>query len=591
MLSAKCYMAFILVILSILSGNSYQYKPRSIVLVDPFVEYISGHIKSICKARDLQVIDVVSPYMCGFLASQGRKIPESLQAPGLGEESNWAREFNWTDMCCVLAESEAGLTTAERMQVALNLPGNGESPQLRNKYLMNEACRDAGMATIKECLALNWTTAETFLVDELHLNQSPLSPKQSRRCVLKPVRGVASDGVFLCDTLDDARTAFHLLLGAATYGGGRNTEVLLQEFAVGQEYAVDTVSRDGVVKVLALWKFNKRPANCSPFVYQCTELVRVTGPEEEDVIDYALEALRATGLRWGPAHTEVILTLDGPRLVEVNARWHVGDVVPIMNKAYGYDSLTATVDAFTDEDAFAKTPARPVNLKASGRIVHLISFVAGEIKKVKHMDTIKQMKSCLKVSLHAEVGEGICKTVDMRTDCGYVLLSHPDESVVEEDYRRILQLQPFMYEVVDEDCEGASWASGEDEVVCDVVDLCSNVAKGEGYAKMTLAKDIRSSASASKLQSPKKPTGIAVSLDKAKVYWRVFMRKTIGLARKATMMFGTAMLMASVVAAYLGFNRPMFLVVFALFTSFVFSATCSVVSNLNQIVNDTLVST
>jgi len=46
-------------------------------------------------------------------------------------------------------------------------------------------------------------------------------------------------------------------VGANTYGGGRNEEVLVQECAVGPEYAIDTVSRDGVTKVLAVWKYTK----------------------------------------------------------------------------------------------------------------------------------------------------------------------------------------------------------------------------------------------------------------------------------------------------------------------------------------------
>ena len=76
-------------------------------------------------------------------------------------------------------------------------------------------------------------------------------------CVIKPYRGVASDGVFLCDSKEQARDSFRKLKGANTYGGGINEKVLIQEFADGTEYAMDTVSMDGEVKVLALWRYTK----------------------------------------------------------------------------------------------------------------------------------------------------------------------------------------------------------------------------------------------------------------------------------------------------------------------------------------------
>jgi hypothetical protein len=40
-----------------------------------------------------------------------------------------------------------------------------------------------------------------------------------------------------------------------------------------------------------------------------------------------------------------MLTKDGPRLIEVNARWHAQNFKPITDCALGYDSLTTSIDA------------------------------------------------------------------------------------------------------------------------------------------------------------------------------------------------------------------------------------------------------
>ena len=64
--------------------------------------------------------------------------------------------------------------------------------------------------------------------------------------------------------------------------------------------------------------------------------------------------------------------------------------------------------------AFAKVPARPITLKAAGRIINLISFVAGEVKSVKHADTIQTLPSVKKLVLDCNVGDDVSKTGSCR---------------------------------------------------------------------------------------------------------------------------------------------------------------------------------
>ena len=128
------------------------------------------------------------------------------------------------------------------------------------------------------------------------------------------------------------------------------------------------------IQVAALWRYRKLPCNGAPFVYQCSELVSSEGEEETNVCNYCVELLNGLGLRWGPTHTEIMCTSDGPRLIEVNAgRFHAQHFYPIVRSCLGYDALSTTLDGFFNPEAFDLIPDRPDNLISRGLILHLIN--------------------------------------------------------------------------------------------------------------------------------------------------------------------------------------------------------------------------
>lgn len=100
--------------------------------------------------------------------------------------------------------------------------------------------------------------------------------------------------------------------------------------------------------MLALWRYQKVSINGAPFVCQCTELVTSEDPVHAEICDYCVSVLRAQDMTWGPAHTEIRLSKEGPKLMEVNARWHGQNFVPITRSILGTDAVTATLDAFFD---------------------------------------------------------------------------------------------------------------------------------------------------------------------------------------------------------------------------------------------------
>jgi hypothetical protein len=400
-----------------------------------------------CRERNIEVIETFSPYLNAILASEGMKPPSESIIPNSNDDNeirSWVSTLtsSISSIKCAISESDVGTPYAERIQRALSLPSNGISPQLRSKYLMNEYCKLTGLEVNKQILSNNWDDSKAF-IESISSDSCAIID-----CVVKPQRGVASSDVYLCTSLLEAENAFNKLLNASTFGGGKNDVVLIQEFAVGQEYAVDAVTKDGKVKIMALWKYDKRSMNGAPFVYQCTELVCCDSQEGVKVIDYCIKCLEAVGHKWGPTHTEIVLTKNGPRLIEINGRWQNSNFLSLVKRSLDRDALSSTLDIYFDPENFDHLSDAPNFMKESGMIVHLANKKSGVIMAINHLDEISKLDSYRSMEIFVAIGETVTKTIDIRTDFGYILLCHENYETLIGDYKKIINdLQDTILEV------------------------------------------------------------------------------------------------------------------------------------------------
>ena len=63
---------------------------------------------------------------------------------------------------------------------------------------------------------------------------------------------------------------------------------------------------------------------------------------------------------------------------------------------------------------------------------------------------IQKMESVIDLEVYSpflEIGNEICPTVDIRTDCGWVQLLNSDPEAFTRDYDRIIELMKSLFEV------------------------------------------------------------------------------------------------------------------------------------------------
>ena len=104
--------------------------------------------------------------------------------------------------------------------------------------------------------------------------------------------------------------------------------------------------------------------------------MKPVNPDSEEgkiLIDYTRGALDAIGIKNGPSHGEIMMTSEGPCLVEINCRAHGWNGIWItLARALtgGYCQIDMTADALLNPEAFHNIPDKPsFPFQASGEIV------------------------------------------------------------------------------------------------------------------------------------------------------------------------------------------------------------------------------
>ncbi|MEU4982741.1 ATP-grasp domain-containing protein [Streptomyces sp. NPDC021969] len=123
----------------------------------------------------------------------------------------------------------------------------------------------------------------------------------------------------------------------------RTGRLLAEEELVGEEISVETVTFEGRTAVLACTE--KLTTRGTSFVELGQAVpARIGADLETRVRDVAAGALKAVGFDHGIAHTEMILTTDGPRIVEVNPRPAGDCIADLIRLTRGVDLYDIAAD-------------------------------------------------------------------------------------------------------------------------------------------------------------------------------------------------------------------------------------------------------
>ena len=400
---------------------------RPVVIVDPLSSGVE--LAPAFKARGIPAIAVtcISVDHIGF----GTKLQPSDFSKIIPNQANLIEVLRKYNPVAIIPGVDSAVPLAERLTEALT-PKFANDPQKSlnrlHKALMQKSLEEAGVPVLKTLNTLSENEVETW-IKENELLDTPL--------IIKPPISAGSDKVFHIPAKGDWKIAFNRVLTEPSKLTGKiNETVVVQEQAIGTEFAVGTVSANGKHYLAHLIKYNKTSAHDRKTIYDYVEFVSYSDEMYGELFDYTQKALDALGVRWGAAHTEVMLTKKGPRLIESSARMCGGPTVGFAREASGSSQADKLVEVYVDGDVLTKKYV----FKKSVVPVFLKSPVQGTISNVEALAEIYKLPTLLNEYIWFKNGDLVPQTVDYLTSIGIIALAGDREHIL-LDYEKIRNME------------------------------------------------------------------------------------------------------------------------------------------------------
>ncbi len=231
------------------------------------------------------------------------------------------------DVSGVMCWDEARIPHAAEVAKALGLPGDpAYIARCRDKHLTRQALAAAGVPQ-----------PGSRKVGDVGEAQAA-AREFGYPAIIKPTDLALSAGVVKVYNDEEMASAFDYVSGLK-HGGkaGWKPTILVEEFAEGEEISIDTAVHRGEIYPLCL---AHKEVGYPPYCIEVGHYVYADEPllQDPQLLGLLQDLHTALGFTDGITHTEIMLTADGPKVIEVNGRLG-GDMIPYLGlRAAGVDT-------------------------------------------------------------------------------------------------------------------------------------------------------------------------------------------------------------------------------------------------------------
>ena len=260
----------------------------------------------------------------------------------------------------------------------------------------------------------------------------PLPEGITYPCITKPTDNAGSRGVMLVNSRKELEAAL-----AYSAENGRSGSVIVEEYMVGSEVSVEVIVWQGTPHVLQIT--DKLTTGAPHFVEMGhSQPSRLPAEDQEKIRDLACRAVKAVGIDNGPAHVEIMLTKDGPKMVELGARMGGGCITThLVPLSTGIDMVRATIDICLGQE-----PDIAPRFE-KGSAISFFRTDCGVITEILGVEEARQLAGIQEISFTKQVGDTAVEWSSGADRVGYVIAQEKDAYTAMDICKRAANIVKF----------------------------------------------------------------------------------------------------------------------------------------------------
>ena len=275
---------------------------------------------------------------------------------------------------------------------------------------MDTAIKSTDKGEMIKAFAENGVTHPWFFIADDQEAFEAIKPQVAFPCIMKPTDNSGSRGVVLCHSLAELEQEYAYSREQSRGGG-----VIIEEYMQGSEVSVEVMVTGGVPHILQVT--DKLTTGAPHFVEMGhSQPSRLPSTSLKAVHKLAKAAVLAVGISDGPAHVEIMVTENGPKMVELGARMG-GDCITthLVPLSTGIDMIKATMDIACGN----KPDIIPKWQKGSA--IRFFRTPCGVIENITGTDEARDIPGVQEIAFTKQIGDTVGDIGSSTDRVGYVI--------------------------------------------------------------------------------------------------------------------------------------------------------------------------
>jgi biotin carboxylase len=363
-------------------------------------------LPAILKAKEMGLLVVavdIDKSAVGFNSADICLEISTLDIPNI---VNAAKQYN-IDGIMTLA-SDMPMRTVAAVANELELVGISEDTALKatNKALM------------RECLREHSVPIPSFFKVNNYYDYYKSIQQFRGKLIVKPADNSGSRGVFLINDISDNDSIEYAFNYSKEFS--RNGEIIIEEYMEGPEVSVETLSLNGNVHIISIT--DKLTTGAPRFVEMGHSQPSCLSADIIEKIEaVAIAAIHAIGIKDGPAHTEIIVTNMGPKIVEIGARLGGDNITShLVPLSTGIDMIKCCIEIALGHNLVLK------EMEKMASAIRYFETKPGKIIGISGVDKAMDLEGIKQITFVKNIGDNVDNINSSSDRIGFVISNAED---------------------------------------------------------------------------------------------------------------------------------------------------------------------